>query len=205
MSHKPALIIGLGYKAGVGKSTVAQQLRERHKFAEFALADALKDTVAPLFNWDREDLDDQDFKKTIDKDWGITPRQALQTLGTDCVRKAFGDDFWIKRLQLVIREQKCRLVVITDVRFRNEAESIKAKGGVLWQIKRPLTDAAAGAHISETEMDSFDDWDEVINNDGSLELLYGRIEVALANAMLKKLETKLAADKATLKKLETPK
>jgi len=190
MSRKPELIIGLGYKAGVGKSTVAQQLRERHRFSEFALADALKDTVAPLFDWDRDDLEDQDFKKTIDENWGITPRQALQTLGTDCVRKAFGDDFWVKRLELAMRKQKCKLVVITDVRFRNEAESIKAKGGLLWHIKRPLTDAAAGAHISETEMDSFEDWDEVINNDGSLELLKARVEVALAKAMLKKLEIK---------------
>jgi len=188
MSQKQELFIGLGYKAGVGKSTVAQHLRVRHKFAEYALADALKDTVAPLFNWDREDLDDQDFKKTVDKNWGITPRHALQTLGTDCVRKTFGDDFWVKRMQLTMSMYEDKLVVVTDVRFLNEAQSIKKQGGLLWQIKRPLTDAAAGTHISETEMDSFEGWDEVINNDGSLELLKARVDMALAKVMLEKLE-----------------
>jgi hypothetical protein len=190
MSRKRELVIGIGYKAGVGKSTVAHHLSVQHKFVEFALADALKDTLAPLFGWDREDLDDQDFKKTVDEFWGITPRQALQTLGTDCVRKAFGDDFWVKRLELAMRDEHRKLVVITDVRRKNEAQAIKAMGGILWLIHRPITDGTAGTHITETEMDSFEGWDEVINNDGTLELLKARVEVALAKAMLKKLESK---------------
>jgi hypothetical protein len=180
------LVIGLGYKAGAGKSTVADHLVKSYKFTEFALADALKDTLAPLFNWKREDLDNQDFKKTIDEYWGLTPRQALQTLGTNCVRRAFGDDFWVKRLHLTMRDKHCKLVVIADVRFLNEAEAIKKQGGLLWHIRRPLTDSAAGSHISETEMDGFEGWDEVIDNDGTLEELRARVDVAVAKALLQK-------------------
>ena len=190
MSRERELIIGLGYKAGVGKDTVANHLCERHNFTSYALAKALKDTLAPLFGWNRTDLNHQEFKKTLDHFWNITPRQALQTLGTDCVRKAFGDDFWVKRLELAMRDDRCTLVVITDVRFRNEAESIKKHGGMLWQIRRPLVDDVAGAHVSETEMDGFEGWDEIIDNDGSLDLLYARVDLALAKAQIKQLESK---------------
>ena len=57
-------------------------------------------------------------------------------------------------------------VVIDDVRFLNEVEMIHRLGGRVIRIDRP--GPAESTHASETELDSFDGWDGVIVNDGTL-------------------------------------
>jgi hypothetical protein len=58
-------------------------------------------------------------------------------------------------------------VAITDVRFPNEAVAIKRAGGTLVKINRP--DVAVLEHPSEHALDDWDQWDLVIDNDGTLE------------------------------------
>ena len=57
--------------------------------------------------------------------------------------------------------------IITDVRFPNEANIIKEKGGIMVRVKRP-TDIAEG-HSSETALDDYKEFDYILENDGSLE------------------------------------
>jgi len=84
-------------------------------------------------------------------------RRFLQVLGTDAVRAFFGEDTWIKLLmkealarRLYTDSEGWQNVVITDVRFSNEAKWVKEQGGVIWRINRPgHTNEVGTAHSSE--------------------------------------------------------
>lgn len=65
-------------------------------------------------------------------------------------------------------------VIVSDIRFKHEAEIIKELGGVIIKIERPsLNDD--NQHLSETEMDKID-YDFQINNDSSVSDLYDGID-----------------------------
>ena len=98
-------------------------------------------------------------------------RGLLQRLGTGVGRELWGEDFWV---DLAFRDLKfSEDYVFTDVRFPNEVEAIRARGGVVWQVVRPGVVAANG-HISESALEGVV-FDGVIVNDGSLEDLEGRV------------------------------
>jgi hypothetical protein len=58
-------------------------------------------------------------------------------------------------------------VVISDVRFPNEAEAIKKLGGSVWRINR-RNHSAANGHTSEHALDNYM-FNHVIYNDGTVD------------------------------------
>jgi len=72
--------------------------------------------------------------------------------------------------------------IITDVRFPNEFDAVKAKGGLVIRVNRPghgtSMVALANAHPSETALDGHD-FDHVIENDGNLEDLKKKVQFFL--------------------------
>jgi len=105
-------------------------------------------------------------------------RTALQWWGTEFRRGMFGDDYWIKKLEHYIRAADVRvpLIVVTDVRFPNEADLIKKLGGELWRVQRPSM-ASNDIHPSETAMDNYAT-DRLILNDGLLGYLRDKVSKA---------------------------
>jgi hypothetical protein len=116
----------------------------------------------------------------------ITGRQYLQNLGTEA-RKVFGPDFWVDQVLPQpsyigrshhpntgkvewgvkhLHGDDVDVLVITDLRFENEAQRIKALGGTIWEVLRPGT--ASDGHASEQKLPS-DLIDREIINDGTLE------------------------------------
>lgn len=65
--------------------------------------------------------------------------------------------------------------IITDVRFPNEVEAIKSRGGMLIKIERPRLKLSKHEHSSETALDHYTDWDLVIQNDGTIVELFNKI------------------------------
>jgi hypothetical protein len=66
--------------------------------------------------------------------------------------------------------------IITDVRFPNEAQAIKDRGGIIIRIERPGGEShCGGAHASETALDDYD-FDIVINNDGTIDELIDKVK-----------------------------
>ena len=57
--------------------------------------------------------------------------------------------------------------VITDVRFTNEADMIRANKGKIWRVVRPGV-GPVNNHISESELDSIK-FDRLITNDSGFE------------------------------------
>lgn len=94
----------------------------------------------------------------------VSGREFLQNYGTEAHREVFDQDFWVK--QVLPSKLDYDLLVITDVRFPNEAEAIHAEGGKVWLLDRPAVDDG-DTHASEKPLDS---WhvDYVVKNHGSL-------------------------------------
>jgi hypothetical protein len=92
-------------------------------------------------------------------------RRLLQVLGTDFGRKMLGEDVWVKMIMDKLNYED--RVVISDVRFPNEAEAIRKLGGSVWRINR-RNHSAVNGHPSEHAMDNYM-FNHVIYNDGTLD------------------------------------
>jgi len=169
-----SLIIGLGHKAQVGKDTIGEYLVKSHGFQRLAFADNLKDGAREIFGFDEDQLYG-DLKEVVDEYWGFTPRWALQMFGTDAMKPVFGEDIWVRSLgRLAMRYAGSGIpVVITDLRFHEEAEAIKTWGGFVVKVSRPSREViATSQHRSETALDDFKNWDLIVNNIGTIPELW---------------------------------
>lgn len=178
------LLIGLSGKAGSGKSTVGDYLNGAHGYEQFAFAGALKEVVALAFDFDEEQM--SLGKEKPDPRWGVSPRWCLQWLGTEVFRDRW-PHIWIRHLRREILDFLAlngqRPIVVTDVRFRDEAEALQRMGAVLVRIARPGGEDAGGTgipgHVSEIDLDGWDGWDHVVVNDGSLRDLAAAVEMIM--------------------------
>ena len=76
----------------------------------------------------REQLWGDEKETPLDFLGGKTPRQAMQTLGTEWGRNLIYDGIWLHAWERAFN--KCSTpVVVDDLRFINEAEMIKRLGG----------------------------------------------------------------------------
>ena len=85
-----------------------------------------------------------------------SPRQVMQWWGTE-YRRAQNGTYWTgvmrQRIHYLQRDGATRFV-ITDCRFENEADTVLAMGGCIWQVTRPGIDSsttAEGQHVSATD------------------------------------------------------
>jgi len=161
------MIIGISGKAGSGKDTLASFIKEFTNCNIVHFADPLKESVRVMANLSHNDVYTQEGKKhTIDWLNDMTVRELLQKVGT-AIRNEVDPDFWVKRLIQEIDNSS--LTIIPDVRFLNEVNAIKDAGGIVIRIER--NGINTGAHISETALDNYNNWNMVIFNDYSLETL----------------------------------
>jgi len=137
-----SMIIGLAGRAGSGKSTCANFL-ESKGFKKDAYAKIMKEAVAVMFGVPLSTLlGDITVKSQVDPYWDMTYRHMLQQFGTEACRKTFGGDVWEKALWRQYTYPLMRPaegLVIEDVRFPNEAEAIRHRGGFVIEIVRPST------------------------------------------------------------------
>lgn len=171
-------VIGLGFRARAGKDTVASVIARVHNASIIAFADPLKGAAKVIFGWTDKHVYG-DLKEIVDPFWGFTPRWALQKLGTEAVREVIGQDVWERAARRRI-EASVDHVIVTDVRFPNEAKMIKDLGGELWHIDRSCLPQAT--HVSETAMERWTQWDRVLRNNGTLADLEHQALAAFAEA-----------------------
>lgn len=112
---------------------------------------------------------------------GFSWRQAAQTLGTEWGR-ALNPDLWVLLMEraLTALAPDAR-VVISDVRFENEAEMIHRLGGSLVHLvgrRADLGDAAA--HASEARLPGYC-VDFVIGNDKEVSHLYAGLSAMVGH------------------------
>ena len=174
---RPALI-GLAGKARAGKDSVAAHLVAHYGFVRYAFADALRDAALALDPIIDNTIEYHDYASTlrflrlseiVEVDgWEAAKdnpevRRTLQNYGV-AIRE-IEPDFWVRTAMRKAAEDS-RPVVVTDVRFPNEVDAIRTRGGSLVRVIR---DGANGnGHISETAIDHIAT-DYTIDNSGSLD------------------------------------
>lgn len=101
---------------------------------------------------------------------GRSPRQVMQTLGTEWMRAYCGQDVWIRALEArVLPMLQAGLdVCVFDVRFDNEARFIQRRGGAVVWIHRPGCEPDGHSSEAGLSRDSIDYW---IANDRDAEYL----------------------------------
>lgn len=98
----------------------------------------------------------------------VTIRQALQDLGTGFGR-GYDDRIWLKNFDHRLSRAKADIVIVTDVRFRNEFEQLKSKGFYQVRLYRDTGEPVMD-HISETNQTTIqdDEFNYVVHNDKTL-------------------------------------
>lgn len=169
-------LIGLSGLKGSGKDSVADALGwPREAFAAPLKRAVL--TLDPIIDADGTRLSVALAGSSLDTLKRSNPevRRLLQVMGTEVVRQIVGESAWVDLMRTRAREHLAggADLVITDVRFPNEAELIHQLGGAVIEVRRPgLT---SDGHASETPLPEHL-VDLVIDNNRTLEDL--RTEVA---------------------------
>lgn len=181
------MLIGLVGLIGSGKDTVANRLVSHHGFIQDSFAKSLKDAVSNIFGWDRMLLEgntkeSRAWREKEDPFWSkkfgkpITPRWILQYFGTEVCRGNMLDSIWVDS---TMARYTGKNTVISDTRFINEIEQIRAQGGKIVLVKRTTMPNKqemidSGAHRSEWDWIGTD-YDYVLENTSTIESLYKQI------------------------------
>lgn len=174
-------LIGLAGHKGSGKDTAAAHLVRAHDFRQISLADPIRNGLCAMFGLTADDLLDRNRKETA-IDWlGVSPRHLMQTLGTEWGRNHVARDVWLRvashRLEAIAKGGRSRIVV-SDIRFDDEADWIRSKGGQLIHIRRPLTCPQHDAHVSEAGVTlNIDDY--IILNTSTIDQLHAQLDALM--------------------------
>jgi len=174
-------LIGLAGPAGCGKDTVADILCDTDNYVRLSLADPIRRGIRSMFGIDLDILHDRELKeKPLAQFGNKTPRQLMQTLGTEWGRNCVDLNIWLNVAQKDINhynnlaingDYDMTGIVITDIRFPGEAKWIRDQGGTIWHIRRPDNPfATKSAHESEIPLIP-EDGDQFIINDGDINKL----------------------------------
>lgn len=177
-------LIGLSGKMGCGKNYIAERLIAPY------FADNYNILIIGFGDQVKNELYARDEKLTYDLLYDnktFESRKKLQEYATENGRDKYNKDMWVRGLDMQIetfikRSPKPAMIIICDVRFINEANYIRNKGGILFRIKAPQRTElrywkeANGneekynnirEHSSENELDNYN-FNYIIKNDGYL-------------------------------------
>ena len=167
------MLIGLHGKKQAGKDTVYERIVARFgegskigaDVVRVSFADKLYESAAAALGVDVDFLRrwkaDPGAGMTIqvphpDGGYGIEVggcirfREYLQRYGTEAHRDIFGPNFWVDNVDL---SHEGRIVVVTDVRFANEAQAVIDAGGTVVHVIGPdEVELAADGHASEVTL-----------------------------------------------------
>lgn len=130
--------IGITGRAGSGKTTVAQHLRDRFLYHIYNFSDPIKDMLAQLPQLHRDIWEDRVHKEVPLLLYDRSPRHFAQTLGTEWGRDMIHPDIWILVAEARLQTLRNDYVVFADVRYQNELDWLYKNDGVLIEIVRPL-------------------------------------------------------------------
>ncbi|MFE1763096.1 hypothetical protein ACFW81_02570 [Streptomyces angustmyceticus] len=179
MSYRNVAFIG---KARSGKDTAGMRLVHNWDFTRLAFADPLKrmalqvNPYIPTSYGVTVRLESliADVGWDYAKDHHPEVRRVLQNIG-QTVRE-LDEGFWLRALMGKVKAADGwnMPVVVTDCRYRNEAESLRAAGFILVRVMRPGL-ASTDTHASENELNDFTA-DEALINAGRISDFHAAVD-----------------------------
>ena len=168
-------LILIGGKANSGKDTTAEMIDTRKKkkgldVVNIQIAYYIKMYAKQIAKWDG----DNETK----------PRELLQELGTEVIRKQIDEMFFINRIlqDIDVYSRYFDVITISDVRLPLEFDSIKKKykNAIALHVTRPgyvshLTKKQK-EHMTEVLIDDYNRYDYEIINDSTLEDLEKKVK-----------------------------
>lgn len=144
----------------------------------------LKKMICALTGCTMEQLEDPDFKASdVPYTWTksaldiSTYRELLQKLGTEVFRKTVHENIWVDLLfedwDPLEPIGKANWLV-TDVRFREEADAINQRGGTLIRITSG-SKVSEDSHLSENDLEDYPYFQYYIDNSGTLKDLIEQV------------------------------
>lgn len=129
-------IIGLTGKKFHGKDTAANIIKtQNNKVVLLSFAEPIKKALSIIHVVPMSCFNDPLQKEKKLPLWDKTPRQLAQWLGSDVYRKQFDEDVWLKNMEMRINKKHVgKDIVITDIRYDNEALLVHKLGGTVWKI-----------------------------------------------------------------------
>lgn len=190
---KNMILIGLCGKIGVGKDFIAKKLSNyliKHRTSNVILSFADQLKINSMIG----------FEKTFEECFVSktqSSRKFLQTYGTSC-REEWGENIWIEYLEAwikVLSMRNVKIVIISDVRYKNEFDFIKSQNGMLIKINSDLRNFSKifeetngdsvkikeiQQHVSETNMDNFPDemYDILVDNN---DIIFNKMSAKILN------------------------
>ncbi len=168
------MLIGVSGRARSGKDTFSEFLRleleiMHQRVTKYALAEPIKQ-AGKIFGWDDQHAHGH-LKEVVDPVLGFSPRTFYQLFGTELGRR-LNPNLWL------ILAKKASLdwdhMIISDIRFDNEAEFILESGGLLIHMTRKNPDQIGGIsnHASELGLSpQFIKKAHIIDNNGTIQAL----------------------------------
>lgn len=175
---RQTILLGLTGAAGAGKTTAANYLESEWGVLPVGLSDPILAMLLALFN-DADVGDGWATERSLKEQstsLGYSYRYLAQRLGTDWGREALDCGFWMRiaERKLADLEAGGDHALVSDIRFPDEAQWLRARGGLLVRIERP--DATpVQEHESERHWRLLDA-DHIVRNDGSLATLYDKLD-----------------------------
>lgn len=160
-------------KARHGKDTTAFAIKEAYKdkkVINLSYGSYIKQFAQKISNWDGSEE--------------TKPRELLQHLGTEVIRNQIDKNFFIKRLceDIKVYSYYFDVITISDARFPDEILTPKKLFDNVISIKvirdnfeTSLTDKQK-SHSTETALDDFNDYDYIIENNGTIEELNEKVK-----------------------------
>lgn len=179
------MIIAFGHRRRVGKDTATNALVDMLAIrgipaVRVSFADGLKEVCTDIFGWaglhgptHYEEFPQE--KEEILPDLGLSPRTIWIETGNK-LRQVY-EDVWID-MALNLPKGRKAVIIISDLRYPNEATKIKAAGGVLVKVTRDT--APVSNDIADTALATFNEWDMTLVNNGTVDELRAKM-VSLAN------------------------
>ena len=182
-------------------------------------AGKLKEVASLLTGIPKEKFEDQEFKKTIlGPEWNkpvylkgelvssepMTVRDLLQLLGTEAMRNGLHTDTWVNALMSEYKTSNGvdtkeegdgdgvvadKFWIITDTRFPNELAAVIRHEAITIKIVRNSGNNIGTTHSSEQALDHYENWNYIVDNDGTIDDLRTKIFNILRNARIVRTST----------------
>jgi hypothetical protein len=153
------IIIGFGHKARNGKDTAVNALLDFYERRSFTF---FNHGISNLRQIKAQRIGFADaLYQMAREEYGMVEKDAplLQRVGSEM--RALNPEYWIERAFASIKPDT-DIVLISDMRYRNEADYIKAHGGYTIDVQRLNTDGSQfidqgrpADHPSEVDLDSY--------------------------------------------------